>query len=877
MTTMANIVSSEDFPAYIKEHRNVPRYDQSREERAPHAWWALDKAKIVERLKIIADAVCEVIPEATKGDKELLHMRRTADGLKNIPYGPPVKVALIGPQGAGKSKLINALFGQDGLSLTGDDGKACTSSIIRYAQRGPSSTTDATYIAEIAFMSTKDIEKMCETHARAYFAVQHADEDSEDEDGPKRKSVEQDEADERAKHTAQEVFNTIFQDEDSFARAWSSEKYCTGEFVGHCVLACEKLLNTLERIRDRSGVARLVAEKPKDLLEKIKPFIAKVEDEFSLWALVEKITIRFHNPLLEQNIEIWDLPGWGDTNTDRTRYIEGIKAIVDVEIIAADTIRIASEDVVITNVQAAALNHGLSNVKVVATKIDVIDMVQLFQCSGPRYDELKALIEATEAQINLAGDEDVPAKSDTLDKFRTYLERKLVQREIMDRTQHISKELASKLNGPGPNDVLQSFHVSAVSYMSWLKKEKIMFRDQPALSPHDTGIPGLREYLFSLRADLNLDECARHVFWNVPYYIDKLRRASNNDERDVGFRDLADTFDKLREEFIPKMMVHLKATYTRHLNKALQKMASDFSFYKGQVNTMVEKVWVELKAPGFSKVLKSNGAVKAGNSRAKGLENGCDWNMDLVNIFTPAFKKWDNFQSKALLDFDIRLREGFDTFHLNLMDLMDHSASTVHTAEKAKSRYTLVRQGVQAGLGGLIQKMSTKHGLLLRHAIQDDGRKNGLMASLTDPIFDEVFKALPKVKRNNGKRDIYETPKIRFQKNKLKTIFTDDNYHFADREYSADLRSLSPHLYVVTQEGMEIRSKLQTLLPQLEEIAESMRQDFPDGVTDQLGQYGTQRELDLDPVFDTSSKKRKRKGQEVKIKQETGLKQNRLR
>lgn len=53
------------------------------------------------------------------------------------------------------------------------------------------------------------------------------------------------------------------------------------------------------------------------------------------------------------------------------RHAEQIKDTVDVEIILADTIRIASDDKVINNTRAAIAHHGESNVKIIATKIDV--------------------------------------------------------------------------------------------------------------------------------------------------------------------------------------------------------------------------------------------------------------------------------------------------------------------------------------------------------------------------------------------------------------------------------------------------------------------------------------------------------------------------
>lgn len=55
----------------------------------------------------------------------------------------------------------------------------------------------------------------------------------------------------------------------------------------------------------------------------------------------------------------------------RARHADDVKDSVDVEIILADTIRITTDDVVINTARAGVENHGASNVKVVATKIDV--------------------------------------------------------------------------------------------------------------------------------------------------------------------------------------------------------------------------------------------------------------------------------------------------------------------------------------------------------------------------------------------------------------------------------------------------------------------------------------------------------------------------
>lgn len=126
-------IKFEEFPKYLKDHKSIPRYNASEESKSTHLFWSLEKTTITKSLKAISDQVIDVLKGIPENDRELLHVQKTAKHLSTIKRSKPVKVALLGAQGAGKSLLINALFGLDGLSLTGADGAACTSSIIKYA------------------------------------------------------------------------------------------------------------------------------------------------------------------------------------------------------------------------------------------------------------------------------------------------------------------------------------------------------------------------------------------------------------------------------------------------------------------------------------------------------------------------------------------------------------------------------------------------------------------------------------------------------------------------------------------------------------------------------------------------------------------------
>lgn len=63
--------------------------------------------------------------------------------------------------------------------------------------------------------------------------------------------------------------------------------------------------------------------------------------------------------------------GWGDVNLSRFRHAKQIKYTVYVETILADTIPMASDDMVINSARAAVADHGAGIVKLIATKIDV--------------------------------------------------------------------------------------------------------------------------------------------------------------------------------------------------------------------------------------------------------------------------------------------------------------------------------------------------------------------------------------------------------------------------------------------------------------------------------------------------------------------------
>lgn len=308
------IISFEDFPAHLSEQKSLGRYSSINEAKPDDPWHNLDKTAIDQLLKELAQHIGGLFKGAPLEDKELQHLFRTSSDLSHVPRSPAIKVALLGAQGAGKSLMINALFDCDGLSLTGADGAACTSSITRYVANPENQAgEDTEFYAEIKFLGADQCRALLQEHAKNYFCYRHGDVESDDEDenpspNPARKKVRrQEEMDERLKDTAEDVFVTLFGSKDAFLDNWSASAYSSGEFVKLCQYKSTQAMRK-ENI-DGDNVAIKIGNDQKDLLKKLRPFLTKVKGETCLWPLVDSISIRVCHDLLQDNVEIIDLPG----------------------------------------------------------------------------------------------------------------------------------------------------------------------------------------------------------------------------------------------------------------------------------------------------------------------------------------------------------------------------------------------------------------------------------------------------------------------------------------------------------------------------------------------------------------------------------------
>jgi hypothetical protein len=346
----------------------------------------------------------------------------------------------------------------------------------------------------------------------------------------------------------------------------------------------------------------------------------------------------------------------GDINMSRARHADEIKDTVDVEIVLGDTVRIGSDETLISHARAGVLNHGATKFKVIATKIDVstleatiedeltqpkvISDDQLAQCTGATYDEINDLMQRADGDAATAEDEDDTTKLLQINRYKQYLQRFKKSHVIRERAEIISEKLGATLQGLSRDGSVEILHTSISDYMIWIKSDKIPFERQPALSPEETGVPNTRRFLFNLPASQNLRDYANHINITVPGFIEKMKRVVTQSDRDAGFRTIADIFGDLRGRFMGDLMKELKWVCGNYSRKSIGKIERDSNAYKEALRLRLEKRWRTLKSAAFTRIVKSRGTVPHGTSKAKGLENTVNWNMELAAILKSGFLKW---------------------------------------------------------------------------------------------------------------------------------------------------------------------------------------------------------------------------------------------
>lgn len=447
-------------------------------------------------------------------------------------------------------------------------------------------------------------------------------------------------------------------------------------------------------------------------------------------------------------------------------------------------------------------------------------------------------------------------KRQQLEWYRTYLERTLKQRKIVDRAQTIDAELTTKLL----KDMVQVIHTSASDYMNWTKRPKIGWAKQPALTPELTGIPTIRDILYGLPAGQNYLDLDRHLNVVVPGFMNKVKRAVRDVPRDAGFRTIAEDFDCLREGFMSCLLAQAKSAFQDCSKGAIKKVLPEVPTLKDQLADKIDDRWLLHKSAAFLRIMKCGGTVPRGTSKAQGLERGCNFNKELGMMLTPAFGNWQSNYTSAISIMGPALGLTIGQLDYRFLGVVDVSRANLATAERAKMKWQGIRDRIQVKISLLMRDVQELAKLMYSSVTIEFDQERNTIAYLNDKIYARVLvedpEEKPPVKGKESKTKRYVEPKLQYKKKLLAKLFLHPDNHFIDRvlkhfhaeldhgvcklldehfaginellsNFGASLKKMGDSTYTVTPEGKAIRADLTVLMPEVDEEVNRIRDMLP--------------------------------------------------
>ena len=508
--------------------------------------------------------------------------------------------------------------------------------------------------------------------------------------------------------------------------------------------------------------------------------------------------------------------------------------------------------------------------------MQAINKNQLSQYKGGVYDEIKRLEKiADEQESLLEGEEDIESfvKKDMISKYKSYLARAKLQAKVSSRVESITNDFAAKLQGRTTGELPQIFHTSASEYMEWIKPARINFKDQPSLPVEMTGIPAIRHFLFSLPAEQNLKDYEEHTYNNLPAFVDRIERTVTESDRNGGFISISDDFNGVRKPYMTKTLSSAKAKFQAASDASIAMITPDLPILKETVQDLVQEDWFDLKAAAFNRILKNRGTVPKGVSKARGLEEGANWNKDLANLFAPAFHKWSKAHKEHVRHMLPSLAYAFNAFYFKIIRVMNNSAANVPTVEKAKFKWEPLNRKMRAKIEGLMDEVGQCQSRMLEWATMEFEKQTSLVSEVTDNIYIEVYNTVPALKPVNPKAKKqyrqYVEPKLKFQKKKLGEMFLQSDNHFVEQainhfqsefdkkmrhildkhfsgieklldDFNANIRAQGPITYQLKPDGRAIRADVQERIPELKEKIEHIKALLPARVIKDENNQGIQ-------------------------------------
>ncbi|KAF2184797.1 hypothetical protein K469DRAFT_750669 [Zopfia rhizophila CBS 207.26] len=682
--------------------------------RRDHPWFNLDLRDIGITLADISTRIVNLLKDEDDGDDELKFIRQTWHDVKVVKLHAPVTVVISGEQGEGKSLLVNMLFHRRNLSKAAADGHGCTSCAVHYTHKPGSKDSEDTYRVKIQFRDDEDIKKTILDQIGKYY-IYHCVTPEDQDEGLSESGEEQKndaEAAERFLCWLCNAKNDI--DEDVVLQGLlTATSIADNELFYHCM---EKARQHIKQLgADAENTKHFYSLSADELMPVIEKFTLHRDDVQPIWPIVDHVDISLGSALGRNNITLIDTPGLGDSSQIRTAVTYEERRKADYEIIIGKPSRITHDINIENQLKQSIKEHGAKGTILVLTKIDdflndrhgIDEIIETEQAEPfPLIRVLKKGAEKRRDQLQDERDDDEGDEDDgedeeyrsirDLDKYIEYLRGRAGSLYIEQRAERTKREMIEKcLNHD--EEPIHVFSVSSTHYREWMGRSAPA--NQLTLSPSESGIPALRQFLLTLTADRNYADYNNHISNVLPSFLEQMRRAVEENRRYVGYPDISQTV----LDIVKSAKETSKKDFKRSLaSKVVTSWRPQVSLQK--IDQIIQGWTKGVACNTFNMLLADKGIAR--KSRANHLKNkSINWNQELMEEMLPDYGQYKIALDEAIIVFCEMLQGRMKTMCESAQNTIREVPTGLHMADKAGKDWMKCENKILSASSSLQEKM----------------------------------------------------------------------------------------------------------------------------------------------------------------------------
>ncbi|KAL1621779.1 hypothetical protein SLS54_005302 [Diplodia seriata] len=582
----------------------------------------------------IPEEIQSIIQENSYTDEDFEFLKAQAGRGRKIYKCGEIRIGLKGDSGTGKSSLINALLGYDGIAPCGDYGEACTAVVQEFRKPRPSQQTPCE--AEVTFLLPQAREAALKDWL-ANFWDSHKSGTDEDEEGEfTAEGVDDEVQSGEGFATASDAIYSLFADHEECKNAEATKDFLSSTAASredpHLLRKLgawtEKLLKGLGV---ESGELVIRAPTPEDLRDSLAQFLAHVDRERpSPWPLVKLVKCYFDSPLLSQDVVLADLPGTSDVNKTRVQATNAYMRDVDHTGVVAKIERVQTDTATHKSLIEAykrkrgpnvflAVTHSDSGISNAAGLVDkylhmpnasATDVKKLSQLKE-QFEMIKLDLESLESQKKQALSKqeyelfgELQKQSEALESRKTDQQDDVTAICLKIRNDKVRKALRDRHYHMLKQEILPVFCISSLEYLKHINGYD---NDHPpTMSVEATEVPELRAYVYSLPDKRKSMAFRHHVKYGLPSLLNsvamtcsqtKLRRRDELQHILLGARkpiaeSISQVFQDLLSDEVISRLGKIKKNKAVYITAAREKLKvySKKAFFLNRGNWKTAKV-----------------------------------------------------------------------------------------------------------------------------------------------------------------------------------------------------------------------------------------------------------------------------------------------